>query len=239
MIPASWLTAFNVLSSPGQLIGGFLCSYLADRFGRRNALLAGLLFCTGGTVGQLVATTRGAFLGSKIVLGLGLGFYLTLGPMVTSEITPVVLRGIATAGVNLGIAVGQLLSNSVIAGFGNRSDRWAYRGPFAFQLVFALVLFVGFFYAPESPGYLVKSGKSEQATNALKSLWGPNVDIQAKLAALEITIACESLSKGELSILDCFKGTNLLRTMISMGVFVCQHAVGIVFVLGYSSCESL
>jgi Sugar (and other) transporter len=63
----------------------------------------------------------------------------------------VVLRGIATAGVNLGIALGQLISNSVIKGFGGRSDRWAYRGPFAIQLFFAAFLAVGLVFAPESP----------------------------------------------------------------------------------------
>jgi len=48
----------------------------------------------------------------------------------------VILRGITTAGVNLGIVIGQLTSNAVIKGFGERTDRWAYRGPFAFQLFF-------------------------------------------------------------------------------------------------------
>jgi hypothetical protein len=47
-----------------------------------------------------------------------------------------VIRGITTAGVNLGIVIGQLLSNAAIKGFGERNDHWAYRGPFAIQLFF-------------------------------------------------------------------------------------------------------
>jgi len=35
--------------------------------------------------------------------------------------------------------------------------------------------------------------------------------------------------------IDCFQGTNLVRTIISMGVFACQHLSGIVFVLGFST----
>lgn len=46
------------------------------------------------------------------------------------------IRGITTAGVNLGIVIGQLLSNAAIKGFGERTDRWAYRGPFAIQFFF-------------------------------------------------------------------------------------------------------
>ena len=63
-----------------------------------------------GAFGEIFSTSRGAFLASKLILGWGLGFYLTLGPLVCSEIAPVVLRGISTAGLNLGIAIGQLLS---------------------------------------------------------------------------------------------------------------------------------
>lgn len=151
VLPARWQTAFNVISTPGQLIGGFLCSSIADSFGRKNSLLIGIILCTGGIIGQLFSATRIAFLCSKLVLGFGLGFYLTIGPLCTSEVAPVVLRGIATAGVNLGIAIGQLLSNAAVAGFGERDDHWAYRGPFALQLLFAVFLLVLLPFAPESP----------------------------------------------------------------------------------------
>lgn len=169
VLPASWQTAFNTVSSVGQFFGGFICSQVADRIGRKKSIAAGVVICTAGIIGQIVTTSKGGFLAAKIVLGFGLGFYLTLGPMCCSEvqsclqesqefqcshnvqITPVVLRGISTAGVNLGIALGQLISNSVIKGFGERDDRWAYRAPFAFQLFFGAFLATGLFFAPESP----------------------------------------------------------------------------------------
>lgn len=237
VLPASWQSAFNIIGSPGQFFGGFLCSYVADRWGRKSALVGAILFCTGGIIGQLLSTTRVAFLMSKLVLGGGLGFYLTIGPMMTSELTPVVLRGMATAGVNLGIAMGQLLSNSVVAAFGQRTDRWAYRAPFAIQLAFVAILLAGLPFAPESPVYLCKKGRSADAEKVLKQLWGDKIDTSAKLTALQETIAEEQGGKGEVSLADCFRGTNLKRTIISMGVFVCQHAVGIIFVLGFSSCK--
>lgn len=185
-------------------------------------------------MGEIVSISKGAFLASKLILGVGLGFYLTLGPLMCSEITPVVLRGISTAGVNLGIALGQLISNSVIKGFGGRDDRWAYRGPFAIQLVFALFLSVGLAFAPESPWYLVRKGKSDQARSSLQRLYGKDTDVSIKLAAIQ-SIVTEEKAKKVPSFVDCFRGTNLLRTGISTGVFACQHLVGIIFVLGYST----
>ena len=136
MIPASWLSAFNVATAVTGFFGGFSCSFVSDHYGRRTGLAGGVLFAAGGIAGEVASTSRAAFLVSKLILGFGLGFYLTVGPLYCSELSPVILRGITTAGVNLGIVIGQLLSNAAIKGFGERTDRWAYRAPFAFQLFF-------------------------------------------------------------------------------------------------------
>jgi MFS family permease len=128
----------------------------------------------------------------------------------------------ATAGVNLGIAIGQLLSNAVVAGFGERTDRWAYRAPFAFQLAFVAILLAGYPFAPESPIYLAKKNRIADAEKVLRQIWGDKIDISAKMTALQETIAEETAGKGEVGFKDCFRGTNLKRTIISMGVFVCQ-----------------
>ncbi|KAH7079870.1 maltose permease [Paraphoma chrysanthemicola] len=234
VLPANWQTAFNVVSSVGQFFGGFICAWTADRIGRRWAVVIGAVVCAGAIVGQIVSDTRVAFLMSKLILGVGLGFYLSIGPLVTSEITPVVLRGLATAGVNLGIAMGQLLSNAAVKGFGERDDRWAYRAPFALQLFFAAFLLVGIWFAPESPWYLVRKGRCEDAEKAMKKLWGNNKEVAVKVAAMRASHLAHAENEKP-SILECFRGTNLIRTGISTGVFVCQHLVGIIFVLGYSS----
>jgi MFS family permease len=144
-LAASWQAGFNSISSVGQFFGGFACSQIADRFGRKITLLIGLLLAAGGIFGEVFSNTKVAFLISKLILGVGLGFYLTVGPLYCSEVSPVVLRGITTAGINFAIVIGQLLSNAAIKGFGERTDSWAYRGPFMIQL-----LFVGKVHSPRA-----------------------------------------------------------------------------------------
>ncbi|CAG7556450.1 unnamed protein product [Fusarium equiseti] len=236
IFPADWQTAFNTITSVGGFFAGFICSYICDKVGRKKALAMALLLATGGTIGECMSHTNVAFLMSKLVLGLALGFFLTLAPLATSEISPVVLRGIATAGVNLGIAIGQLVSNSVIKAFGERTDQWAWRGALATQGIFIVLLAAGLPFVPETPWYLVRKGKIEEAKKSLIKLYGPSVDVNAKLATIQDTIAEEQAASIEQpSWAQCFKGTDLIRTMISMGVFICQHFVGIIFVLGYST----
>ncbi|EHK39945.1 hypothetical protein TRIATDRAFT_42157 [Trichoderma atroviride IMI 206040] len=236
VLPADWLSAFNTVSSVGQFFGGFACSWVADRWGRKAALLMGVAVVAGGILGEMFSSVKGAFLVSKLILGFGLGFYLTLSPLAASECAPVAFRGIATAGVQFGIGTGQLLSNVAIKGFGGWESRWAYRAPFAIQLFFCAFLLVLLPFAPETPWHLARVGKREQAKKALRKLYGASVDINAKLATLEATIAEEEASGSEQgSFVQCFKSTNLVRTAISMGVFVCQHFTGIIFVLGFST----
>ncbi|KAH7419235.1 maltose permease [Cadophora sp. MPI-SDFR-AT-0126] len=233
VIPADWQSSFNIISAVGQFFGGFGFGWLSDRIGRRGALATGVIICSGGIIGQLLAATRPAFLISKLILGIGLGAYLTIGPLYCSEVSPVSLRGITTAGINLGIVVGQLLSNAAVKGFGERTDRWAYRAPFALQLLFVVFLLGGLPFAPESPWYLVRKGKLEEAAKSCAKLYPHEADIDAKVASIKQLVDIE-IQEDKGTWMDCFRGTDLLRTGISTGVFACQHLVGIIFVLGFS-----
>jgi hypothetical protein len=63
---------------------------------------------------------------------------------------------------------------------------------------------------------------------------GQDFDTTNLLGKIEASVE-ESAQQAKATFLDCFRGTNLLRTGISLGGFVCQHLVGIIFVLGYST----
>lgn len=202
--------------------------------GRKKSLTLGVLVVTGGIMGESFSSTRAAFVVSKLILGVGVGFYLTLGPITCSEIAPTVLRGLSTAGVNLAIAVDQLISNSVTSGFGDRNDVWAFRGPFLAQLIFSVFLFIGSFLSPESPWYLVRAGKTEEARLVLQDLYGSEFEALEKLQVIQQTVE-EEATMASPSYISAFKGTDRVRTLISVGVFACQHAVGIIFVLSFST----
>ena len=92
ILPAKWQAAFNNIGSIGQFFGGFVCSQVADKIGRKKSIGLGIMICSSGIVGQIVTTTREGFLGAKLVLGFGLGFYLTLGPLCCSEVRPTTVQ---------------------------------------------------------------------------------------------------------------------------------------------------
>ena len=68
VLQASWQSGFNTISSVGQFFGGFLCSLVADRWGRRAALLVGIMFVAGGIFGEVfLGGTFGIFEGLRNV----------------------------------------------------------------------------------------------------------------------------------------------------------------------------
>ncbi|KAL4789146.1 maltose permease [Aspergillus venezuelensis] len=233
VIPAAWLSAFGVCSYCGLFFGGFVCSAIADRYGRKVGLAAGVLVATGGIFGEIFSTTRVQFLVSKLILGIGVGFYLTLGPVTCSEFAPMVLRGLSTSGVNLGIGVGGLLSKSVTRGFGTWSNEWAFRAPFTMQLLFSVVLLLPLYFAPESPWFLVRSGRVDKARTILTMLYASETEAEKRIADISATIQAESEVQ-QPSYISAFKGTDRIRTCTSMGAFFAQQAVGIIFVLSFA-----
>ena len=83
------------------------------------------------------------------------------------------------------------------------------------------------FLAPESPWWLVRKGKFEQAAKSVGRL-GSNrttVEIDETVAMMRRTIDLEKSIK-EPNHLELFKGTDLYRTLIVCGVYAAQNLTG-------------
>jgi SP family general alpha glucoside:H+ symporter-like MFS transporter len=135
--------------------------------------------------------------------------------------------------VQLFIGIGQLAANLILKGTGTLNSKLAYKIPFALQFFFPLCLLIGLPFCPESPWFLVRKRRTNYATNTLQRL-GYHSPIEA-LAEIAKTITTEEQKASKTSYLDCFKGSDLRRTEIAMGIFSVAQLSGVVFVVGYSS----
>lgn len=128
---------------------------------------------------------------------------------------------------------GQLIGIGVIKSMVGRNDEWAYRIPYALQWMWPPFLILGVWFAPESPWWLVRKGRTEDAKKALLRLTSTNretdfdpdetIDMMVHTTALE-----ERITKGA-SYLDCFKGTDLRRTEIVAMAWAIQNLAGNAF----------
>ena len=151
--------------------------------------------------------------------------------------TPVALRAYLTTYVNLCWVMGQLIAAGVLRGFLARSDQWAYRVPFMIQWIWPLPILVGSIFAPESPWWLVRRGRLEDAKASLLALTSKKSDVPFNVddtvAMMKQTTELELAMAEGTSYLACFKGTDARRTEISSMAWVIQAFCGAAM-MGYS-----
>ncbi|KJX93420.1 hypothetical protein TI39_contig4320g00004 [Zymoseptoria brevis] len=166
-----------------------------------------------------------------------MGVFQTLAVTYAGEVCPTGLRPYLTTYVNLCWVMGQFLGSGVLKGVAERTDVWAYRIPYALQWIWPMPLIMGIAFAPESPWWLVRKGRLEEAKTVLLRLTPrntPDFNPDATITQMKQTNDFEmSLGEGT-SYLDCFRGTNLRRTEITCLVWVAQTACGSTF-MGYST----
>lgn len=142
------------------------------------------------------------------------------------ETAPTRLRHFATANVNLGWVVGHIIGAGILNGTVSITGDWGWKIPFALQWIFPLPLFIGIWFAPDSPWWLVRKGRMDDAIKALDRLSDGTVDNVALSRSMKHTIDLEAELKTGSSYAACFKGTNLRRTEIAVVVWSAQNFVG-------------
>ncbi|KAL1981938.1 hypothetical protein VTN96DRAFT_2002 [Rasamsonia emersonii] len=224
IISAPWQTALGMGNPIGQILGALACGWPLERLGRRLTLALCCLWSVGFVFVQFFSTSIRMLCAGEILGGLAYGFYVVIAPTYASEICPLALRGVLTAAVNLAFVIGQFVAQGCSAGFQSRLDEWAYKAPFAIQWVWPAVLLVGLIFAPESPYWLVRKGRKEDARAALKRLSSAKYrpDIDALVNMIEHTDLLEREIEATTTYFDCFKGVNLFRTEISVMVYLIQ-----------------
>lgn len=127
---------------------------------------------------------------------------------------PVSLRAYLTSNVNLCWLIGQCIGLGVLRGTVAWRTEWSYRVPFGLQWMWAVPILIGVIFAPESPWWLVRKGRYEDAKASLLRLTSRGRDFNADeaISMMRHTNEVEKyLTKGT-SFWDCFKGTDLRRT---------------------------
>lgn len=85
-------------------------------------------------------------------------------------------------------------------------------------------------FLPETPRYQVYRGRFEEAEAAIKDLYRPNYNAVEEVQLRRLQVEEQRELHKATSIMDCFKGPNLPRTIVAMGVQILQQAQGVSFI---------
>lgn len=106
--------AFGAIFSAGPIgliLGGIGIGWLADRIGRRNALIVAMVIMTGATLAMALTRNVPELLACRILTGIGFGGVVPAAAALVSEYLPTRMRASVVAFVILGQALGGLLAS--------------------------------------------------------------------------------------------------------------------------------
>jgi SP family general alpha glucoside:H+ symporter-like MFS transporter len=151
----------------------------------------------------------------------------TLSTAYAAEVVPAVLRPYVTAYVCMCWGAGILLSSGVVRAVAGLSGDLGWRLPFVLQWIWPIPLFIGAYFAPESPWNAVRRDKIDLARKSLMRLRSDSPDkvleVESTLAYIRHTTAIEKAETANASFIECFQGTNLRRTEIVS--IHCSHVI--------------
>ncbi|GAB1200165.1 hypothetical protein APSETT444_009532 [Aspergillus pseudonomiae] len=229
----------------GTLFGALLGGWTGDRIGRIKTIAAGALWAILGAALQCSAQNHNWMICSRFINGIGTGILNAIVPVWATETAEHTSRGQFIAiefTLNIfGVVLAYWLEFGLSFIDGGRSPfRW--RFPIAFQIIFLLLLFVVVWFFPESPRWLVKVGREQEARYILGRLRGSSDEdaVRAEAEFLDIQNVAEmeksmNHSTSYLAMLFGYKTGKLhlgRRVQLVVWLQIMQEWVGIAGVTG-------
>jgi len=212
----------------GCLAGAAVAGIASDRLGRRKSLMGSALLFAASAVTSALAGNITQFCLSRVAGGVAIGLASVLTPMYIAEIAPRRRRGILVSLNQLAIVVGILAAywtNWQLARIGPESWRWM----FAVAALPSAAFFIGLFFIPESPRWLVARGRRDEGLRVLARIGGA-AEAHTELVEIESALVETSSDPGELLA----PGIRM-RLFVAVGLAVLQQISGINTVLYYGS----
>ncbi|PNS18818.1 High-affinity glucose transporter [Sphaceloma murrayae] len=151
----------------GAFSGCVLSFFVGDILGRRKTLWLSQAWIIVGAVLQTTAYSVPHILVARYVTGIGTGLETSTVPMYQSELCEANKRGRLVSSEPLFVGVGIVCAYFLDFGMSFAGGPIAWRLPIAMQIIFSLVVIFMVFGVPESPRYLYKAGRNEEALEVL------------------------------------------------------------------------
>jgi sugar porter (SP) family MFS transporter len=164
----------------GAVIGALACSVLSERVGRHRTIL---LICCVFIAGSLlcsISPTALTLVAARVLLGFAVGGATQTVPMYVAELAPAVIRGRLVLCFQLAIGVGIVIATLVGA-----TEAVSWRVSIGAAAAPALLMLLLQLRLPESPRWLVKRDRRDDAERVLQRVRPEGFDIAAELREIE------------------------------------------------------
>jgi MFS family permease len=200
------LTSSYAVQPIGQALGGLFLSPLADRLGRKRALIVLLALFAIATFLSVFASSIGSFAVTRFLAGAFGGALLPAAASLVADIAPLRRRSAMVGIVYAGLGVGPLLAAGIVA---TLLEHIGWQGVYVIGAVAPLLIIVPILVlAPESPLHLARNAASDKKIASALHKLGINVPADASFASQEKT------SRNRISIVEIFSGNRAAFTLV-------------------------
>ncbi|KAG9237730.1 putative high-affinity glucose transporter [Amylocarpus encephaloides] len=151
----------------GSWLGALVSGYLSDILGRKKAIQIGsIIWCIGSI---LVCASNGIamLIVGRIINGFSVGICSAQVPVYITEIAPPSKRGRLVGCQQWAITWGIMIMFYISYGCSYVNGTAAFRIPWGLQMIPAIFLFTAMLFLPESPRWLAKKDRWEEAQHVL------------------------------------------------------------------------
>jgi putative MFS transporter len=164
--------AFVAATFAGLFVGTFFLGFLADKFGRRAIFTSALLFYSVASVAMACQTNSGGLLLWRFIAGIGIGVEIITIDAYITELVPSRIRGRAFA-INQSVMFVAIPIVAALAWWLVPLSPWGIEGWRWVVLIGAaasMVIWVLRLLVPESPLWLARHGRTDEAYKILAML---------------------------------------------------------------------
>ncbi|KAF2755627.1 hypothetical protein EJ05DRAFT_467802 [Pseudovirgaria hyperparasitica] len=221
------------------LIGAFIVDPLNKYLGRRGEIFLTAACLTATPIGSGFARSWQGLFAARFVMGIGIGAKNATVPIYSAEMAPARIRGALVMFWQLWVVAGIFLgfcANVIVKDTGDISWRLQLGSAF----IPSFILMVGIYFCPESPRWLMKSGKVAQGYRSMNILRAHPI-IAARDYYYSYVIYQEEIKVAAgmgyfTRLWDCFRVPRIRRANYGAStVMLAQQMCGINIISFYSS----
>ncbi|CCF44158.1 lactose permease [Colletotrichum higginsianum] len=229
------LGLMNAVYPLGKVVALFVVTYVGDRWGRKLPLSIGLVACIAFAVLQGLAQGLPSFVTARALLGFFTTFISQPSPIIITELAYPTQRGKVTALYNTFFYFGSIFAAWCTFGTFKIASTWSWRIPSLLQGAVPLFQLLGLYFLPESPRWLMRRGRKEEARRIFANYHaGGDLNdplVEFEMREVELTLGEEAEALSQSSWLELVRTpANRKRTLIAviLGFFSQWNGVAVV-----------
>jgi len=204
----------------GSWLGALISGFVSDRLGRKKAIMIGAIIWCFGSIIVCASQDIAMLIVGRVINGLSVGICSAQVPVYISELAPPSKRGRLVGCQQWSITWGIMIMFYISYGCSFLDGAKAFRIPWGLQMIPAIVLFCGMIFLPESPRWLARHDRWDEARAVLILVHGkgdPNAPfVRTEFDQIRDQVEFERQNT-DVTYLELFKPNMINRTHI--GIF--------------------